>query len=410
VDLSAGLATTRSFDRTAFQIGGRFPRWVVRPTCREELCEILRQATSNGLAVIPWGGGVSLSRERAPERYDFAIDLGGLDRVVEYQPEDLTVTAECGVTIDTLRGLLAARRQELPLEAPHAARATLGGALAANASGPRRLRFGAPRDRILGARFVLGDGTLVRTGGKVVKNVAGYGIHRLLCGSRGGLATVVEASLKLMPAPETRVALLYLVRPSDLADARRWSFLPRLEPAFVTVLGGDLARTATPMVSALDDGSFAVIIGLEDDAAWAVRQAALVEDALGAPASRVEGDEALALAQHLADLEEQDAARLTFTTSANTPAAIAPVLDSKLAARLVFHAAAGRLHVFGGETHASIETLIARGFTPIGAASIPDLEPTAPMVATLRLRERIRRALDPARSMAFGDRWERGGF
>src|SRR6185503_9728164 len=101
-----------------------------------------------------------------------------------------------------LRAALAARGQELPLEGAREERATLGGVLAANAVGPRRRFFGSPRDRILGACYALGDGTLARAGGKVVKNVAGYGIHRLLCGSRGGLAVLLEASLKLLPAPE----------------------------------------------------------------------------------------------------------------------------------------------------------------------------------------------------------------
>src|SRR5258705_530742 len=177
-------------------------------------------------------------------RYDLAIDLTALNRVIEYNPEDFTVTAECGVTISTLRSLLAARGQEAPLEAPRADRATLGGVLAANASGPRRLRFGSPRDRVLGARFVLANGTLARSGGKVVKNVAGYGIHRLLCGSRGGLALIVEASLKLAPAPERRLALIYEASAEQLLDRARWDRFPRLEPAGFSVIGG----TAAPLL------------------------------------------------------------------------------------------------------------------------------------------------------------------
>jgi glycolate oxidase FAD binding subunit len=180
----------------------------------------------------------------SPERYDLALDLTALDRIVEFEPEDLTLTAECGVTIETLRARLVAAGQELPLEASLPARATLGGVLATNASGPRRRRFGAPRDRILGARFALSDGTLARAGGRVVKNVAGYGIHRLLCGSRGGLGVIVEASLKLLPAPASRVALVYAARASEIADATRWTFLSRLEPAIVSVVVGALGAAA----------------------------------------------------------------------------------------------------------------------------------------------------------------------
>src|SRR4029077_6878950 len=137
--------------------------------------------------------------------------------------EDLTITAECGITIAALGAALTARGQELPLECADATRATLGGLLAANASGARRLRFGSPRDRILGARFALGDGTLARTGGKVVKNVAGDALHRMACGSRGGLAVFIEASFKLTPAPAKRVALIYDVTREQLVDRSRWA-------------------------------------------------------------------------------------------------------------------------------------------------------------------------------------------
>ena len=115
---------------------------------------VLRAASRDRLQVVPWGGGVALSRTSAPHPFDVALDLTGLDRIVDYDPEDFTVTAECGVRIETLRETLAARGQELPLEAPAPWAATLGGALAANASGPRRRHFGSPRDRVLGARFI----------------------------------------------------------------------------------------------------------------------------------------------------------------------------------------------------------------------------------------------------------------
>jgi len=196
-------------DPARYAIAGVEPLSVRRPATREQVAELLRGAARDGLGVVPWGGGVSLARERAPERYDVALDLTALDRVVEHRSEDMTVTAECGVTLGILRTALAAHGQEGQLEGARAERATLGGLLAANASGPRRLRFGAPRDRILGAQFALADGTLARSGGRVVKNVAGYALHRLLCGSRGGLAVLLEASLKLAPAPARRVALVF---------------------------------------------------------------------------------------------------------------------------------------------------------------------------------------------------------
>jgi glycolate oxidase FAD binding subunit len=396
-----------------FRLGSAAPREIARPASRDELCEILERASRDRLAIVPWGGGVGFAHEAAPARYDLAIDLTALDRVVEYEPEDVTVTVECGVTVAALGARLAARGQELPLEAPHADRATLGGALAANASGPRRLRFGAPRDRILGATFALAEGTIVRTGGKVVKNVAGYGIHRLLCGSRGGLAILIEASLKLATAPEARRALIYRAGAGDVADAKRWAPLTRLEPAFVSVVSAtEVDALAVPSL-ATAAGEAVVAIGLEDDAPWVSRQAELVTRALGEPVVRLEGADARMLAQRLADLENA-AARLTFTTAANTPAALAALEGEASTPRFVFHAPAGRLHLFPNGADSSpemIRRLAERGFTLIGATGVPDAKAAlAPMVATLRLRTRIREALDPARAMALGDRWERGAL
>jgi len=409
-------AASAPLDPARYAIAGVAPLSVWRPASAEEAAEVLRGAARDRLAVVPWGGGVSLARGSGPPRYDAALDLTALDRVVEYRPEDLTLTAECGVTLATLRAALAAQRQELPLEAARAERATLGGVLAANASGPRRLRFGAPRDRLLGARFALGDGTLARSGGRVVKNVAGYAVHRLLCGSRGGLAVLLEASLKLAPAPARRTALIFGVDARALGDAARWAALPRLEPALLTVVGEALAA-ALPVASPTD--SFTVIVGLEHDGARVAEQTAAITRALGEPDARLEDDSAAALWQALADLEDRDGARLTFTGAANTPDALAPLLGRpEVAAASLFHAAAGRLHVFppGGAARRLLEPLADAGFSLIEAVADgadpawnATLEPLIPpQAAVLDLRARLRLAFDPAGVMAYGPRWERG--
>ena len=378
---SLGLDPTRAVDPAGYAMSGRAPHAAVRPETREELAEALRAATRDGLGVVPWGGGVALSREPAPARFDVALDLRGLNRVVEYESDDLTLTAECGVTLETLR-------------------ATLGGVLAANASGARRLALGAPRDRVLGARYALGDGTLARSGGKVVKNVAGYGIHRLLCGSRGGLAVIVEASLKLLPAPAARVAMVYGLEPARVADEAGWARVPRLMPAALTVIG-HAAADLNPVLATR--APFTLVVGFEGEPPDVEHQCELVHDLLGAARVRVTGESAVQLWQALADLEELQGARLTLTTSANTPAALAALGDDLVLARAVFHAACGRLHLFPPAERAQelAGRLAAQGFALIDARGAGTIEPAIPpQLAVQAMRRQIRAALDPARRFA----------
>jgi FAD/FMN-containing dehydrogenase len=382
----------------------------VRPANRDELVEAVRAAAAERLGVVPWGGGVALSWERAPERYDVALDLRGLAKIVEFEPEDLTLTAECGVTIEALREAVAARGLELPLEAAKAWGATLGGTLAANASGARRLFFGSPRDRILGARFVTGDGVAARSGGKVVKNVAGYGTHRLLCGSHGSLAVIVEASLKLQTAPEARAAMIYALEAGDLADATRWERFPRLEPAVLSVIGSAIAMR-NPVFA--HGTAFTVVVGFEGDAPHVEAMCAATRDALGTPKLKLAGDSALTLWQHLADLEELMGPRLTLTTATHTPAALAEWATGDGAAsrppldRTVFHAACGKLHVFlhgvdgDGATAPDVDAMLlelhANAFALTKTRGVATLTPPSPPSSALRvLREQVRHALDPA--------------
>ena len=407
MDLTAtlGLDAARALDPARFAIGGRAPRLALRPAGRDELTEALRGATREHLAVVPWGGGVGLARMAPPARYDLALDLTALDRVVAYEPDDLTLTAECGVTVAALAATVAAHGQELPLECAHAARATFGGALAANAGGPRRLRFGSPRDRILGGHFMLGDGTLARTGGRVVKNVAGYAIHRLLCGSRGGLAVMVEATLKLAPAPHARLALAWGLDAVALADTARFSALPRLEPAWWVVLGRDAARG----IPALPDAPFVMAVGLEDDAEWVAAQRVRFTAALGTPHANVEGDAALALSLAIADGDAPGAgAHLSFSSAHLSPAALAPLTGEPEAPSLRFIATGGRLGARVTPERAAAFAARAHeaGFRWTEAEGLERFEPPLPgQSGVSALRTSIRAALDPAGTFAYGERW-----
>jgi FAD/FMN-containing dehydrogenase len=383
-------------------MSGRMPAHAWRPETAAEVADAVRTAGAQGLKLVPWGGGVALSREHAPERYDVALDLSAMKRIVIHDPEDFTITAECGVTLADLSAALAAHSQELPLEAAEAWGATLGGVLAANASGPRRRMLGAPRDRILGARFVTGDGVLTRTGGRVVKNVAGHAVHRLLVGSRGGLGVFVEASLKLPPSPMARVGMSWGLDAATLGDAARWRAWPRREPAVLTVVGRAIAGMNPVLAS---DAPFVVVAGFEDDPAWLTSCEAFSRDALGASRIKVRDASVPPLWQALTDAEEMPGVRLTFTSAHVTPDAIGWLAGRPEAERLVFHAACGRLHVFpaADEAAALVAEAAAHGFTLLEARGA-GLDAPAEPAAIVLLRKRLRAALDPAGVFALGER------
>ena len=401
---AAGAATAAPpGDPARFALGGAVPRRVDRPATPEEAAEAVRAADREGLALVPWGGGIALTRTGAPARYDVALDLTALARIVTYEPDDFTVTAECGLTLEALGEALAARNQELPLEGAKAWGATLGGVLAANASGPRRLRLGSPRDRILGARYVTGDGVAARSGGRVVKNVAGHAVHRLLVGSRGGLGVLLEASLKLLPRPLARAAMVWGADAATLADAERWRAFPRREPAALTVLGHTVAALHPVLAS---DAAFTVIAGFEDDPAWVEDCVGFARQQLGVPRLKLSDASAPPLWRMLADAEEMPGPRLTFATAHNTPAAIAFLAGRAVAGRLVFHAPCGRLHLWpaADEAAALADELSARGFALLEARGAAVAAP-APPRALAALRARLRAALDHRGTLALGGPW-----
>jgi glycolate oxidase FAD binding subunit len=177
----------------------------------------------------------ALSAAHAEDRsLRIGVDLtaDGLTRILEHDPGDLTCTVEAGVRLSALRTILAAVGQRLSLDPP--GDPTIGALLARNVSGPLRHRFGAPRDLVLGATLVLGDGTVANAGGKVVKNVAGYDLARLVCGSEGRLAFIARASFRLHPLPAAARTLV--VETEDAASVVARLLRSQLQPSALDVL------------------------------------------------------------------------------------------------------------------------------------------------------------------------------
>jgi glycolate oxidase FAD binding subunit len=190
-----------------YAIDGAVPALAVRPRSRDELSGTLRAANEADLAVVPQGGRTAIGLGCPLERYDVAIDLTALSRVVEYAPEDLTITVEAGMTLRTLQATLAEHGQYLPVDPAPSDEVTIGGLLATARAGAWRGHLPAARDLILGATIALADGTLTSSGGRVVKNVSGYDLHRLHTGALGSLGVIVAASFKLQPQPSERASL-----------------------------------------------------------------------------------------------------------------------------------------------------------------------------------------------------------
>ncbi|MGE5443973.1 MAG: FAD-binding oxidoreductase [Ignavibacteriales bacterium] len=192
-----------------YSVDGKRPDIVVFPETVEEVSQIMKVASRDSLAVIPWGGGTKIGFGREPQKVDVVICTGRLNRIIEYEPSDLVGIAECGIPLRDFQKALGEKSQFLAIDPPHIeSGATLGGIIATNDSGPRRLRYGTMRESLIGIKVVRADGSIIKGGAKVVKNVAGYDLPKLYVGSLGTLGIIVEGTFRLYPIPETSKTLL----------------------------------------------------------------------------------------------------------------------------------------------------------------------------------------------------------
>jgi glycolate oxidase FAD binding subunit len=209
---------------------------VARPGSVEEASQVLAGAAADGLAVAFAGGGSKLGLGNPPDRADLLVSTSRLDRVLEHAAGDLVVRAQAGVRLADLQAALGPAGQWLALDPPEP-RATVGGVVAANASGPRRLRYGTVRDLIIGITVVLADGTVAHAGGKVVKNVAGYDLAKLFCGSLGTLGMIAEVIFRLHPLPAAAsVVTLEVEAPAQAGRAVQRLHRSALEPSAVELV------------------------------------------------------------------------------------------------------------------------------------------------------------------------------
>jgi glycolate oxidase FAD binding subunit len=198
--LSEAVQGSMAAASDADQVGGMRPRWVASPASVDEVSAVLRLASDSDLAVVPRGAGTRLQWGTPPSRCDLVLDLTRLDGLVEHTAGDLVAVAQAGMQLDDLQARLASAGQWLAADPPR--RGTVGGLVATAATGPTRLLHGPVRDLVIGTTMVRADGVVAKSGGKVVKNVAGYDLGKLLTGSYGTLGVIVQVAFRLHPLPE----------------------------------------------------------------------------------------------------------------------------------------------------------------------------------------------------------------
>lgn len=236
------------------------PLATARPNSVAEACDLVRRASAEDMGLYPVGGGTMLHLGLPPVKPGYAIDLRGLDQVIDYPARDMTITVRAGIAIAKLQQILAAENQRLPIDVPNPEIATLGGSIAANVSGARRYGFGTLRDYVIGISFSDDSGHEVKAGGRVVKNVAGYDLCKLQIGALGTLGIITQVTLKLKPLAEDRALVVIPCAHERLAE-----LLEKIHASATRPVCVDVHSKTEPLV----------IVGFEDNpdaVAWQVEQ------------------------------------------------------------------------------------------------------------------------------------------
>ncbi len=276
-----------------YAVHGQAPAMAALPGGAEETAAVLKAAAERRASVLLWGAGRHQYLGSPPGPVTLALCLRRLRGVVEYDAADLTITVEAGMTLGELRRIAGEQGQVVPLDPPGPAEATVGGVVAANLSGPMRMKHGAPRDAALGLRVALSTGEVIKTGGRTVKNVAGYDLTKLFVGSLGSLGAILEVTLRLMPAPERRAVMLAtLPKEVALEAARHITSAPWEIPACELVTPAALP-TLRPYLRAPDHTSmWGICVGLAGSEETVQRQERELIALLGEGRARFDGQDA----------------------------------------------------------------------------------------------------------------------
>jgi len=391
-----------------------------RPESVDALRGVVLDRVAGGHALYPQGGCSALDYGGIPRSPGVAVDTRALDRVIDYPAADMTVTVEAGITLSTLQGVLAGENQRLLIEAPHPDRATLGGIYATNTCGPRRFGSGRPRDQVIGVSFVTADGALVKGGGRVVKNVAGYDFPRLLTGSLGMLGVIAQLTLKVRPRPEaTAVVWVPLRGVEEIGPALDLLHTSSTRPMALELLNPPAARFVAAGSGFASDG-WVLAAGFEDNAPSVAWQIDRFRTELGrVDAVALEGADAEPLWAALSGFQDAPLGPLGFVAGMR-PSAVAAFVRGLDAGRWAVqaHAGSGVVRAFlletpelhaaasalpGPEVSNEVSTLRAAAIVAGGALTLNRCPPAwkGPLKVwgdprpDWPLAERVKKAFDP---------------
>jgi glycolate oxidase FAD binding subunit len=270
--VGAANAVSDPRELEAYEIDGKSPTAAARPGTAKEVAELVKFAAAENLAVIPSGARTKLGIGMPPSRYDLAIDMTRLDRVISHDPGDLTLSVESGISVSKLAAALTEHNQFLPLEVPFYERTTIGGTLSSGVDSPLRQLYGTPRDFVLGMEFVTGEGALAKSGGRVVKNVSGYDLHKLLLGAIGSLGIITRVNFRTFPLPQRTATVLAAFRWANGAfefnraiqkSLLRPQAVEILSPAAASIL--DAAKRAKPLFAGHDSAWWVAVAVASND-------------------------------------------------------------------------------------------------------------------------------------------------
>jgi glycolate oxidase FAD binding subunit len=248
-------------------IDGFGPVPVLQPGSVAELAQEVRSAAAKEQAIYPMGGRTMLGLGRPPAKSGLALDTCKLNQVIDYPARDMTITVGAGITLARLQAILAPENQRLPIDVPCADRATLGGILATNVSGPRRFGYGTLRDYVLGISAVNDEGQEIKAGGRVVKNVAGYDLCKLYIGSLGTLGIITQVTLKLRPLAEENALVVLACATENVEPILELLHQTRTRPVCLDLLNHAAAgRVFVESGMPVPEAPWMVIVGYESNA------------------------------------------------------------------------------------------------------------------------------------------------